>query len=325
MADQCLEFGVVFKQCADTPHAEVSKVEGKCVNIIFVSNNMAKARTLSLWQAVLLGVSLLLASSLMTAALILPQADSTHQGVNNLLPVRLIQAVRINPQQRIDALALQLGQIQARVMRLNALSERLAELAGVKDKDINPDQLPGQGGPMVQAHHLSTEDVSQQIEALAQQLEQRGDRLGVLESMLVQQKLKKSTIPSGRPVNASYNSSSFGWRVDPFTGQMAMHEGLDFMAEVGSPIYAAADGIVEQAESTPDYGNIVKVDHGAGLETRYAHVSRALVKAGDRVAKGQLIAEVGNTGRSTGAHLHFEVRLNGVALDPRKYLQNPKS
>lgn len=106
---------------------------------------------------------------------------------------------------------------------------------------------------------------------------------------------------------------------------MAFHEGLDFTAEKGTPIYAAADGIVSQAESTPDYGNIVKVDHGSGLETRYAHASRVLVKPGERVEKGQLIAEVGNTGRSTGAHLHFEVRLNGVALDPRKYLQNRNS
>jgi len=291
------------------------------VNIIFVSNNMAKAKTLTLWQAGLMLVGLMLTASLLTAALILPQADSAHQGVGNLLPMRLLQAVRTNSQQHIDALALQLGQLQARVMRLDALSERLAELAGVKDKDIKASQVPGQGGPMLQDRSLTADEISQQIEALTRQLEERSDRLGVLEAMLLQQNLKKNTLPSGSPVNVGYNSSSFGWRVDPFTGREAMHEGLDFMAEVGTPIYAAAGGIVAQAESTPDYGNIVKIDHGSGLETRYAHTSRMLVKPGDRVEKGQLIAEVGNTGRSTGAHLHFEVRLNGVALDPRKYLQ----
>lgn len=295
------------------------------MNIIFVSNNMAKARTLSLWQGVLLVVSLLLASSMLTAALILPQAGGTDQGVNKLLPMRMLQAMRSNHQQHLDALALQVGQLQARIMRLDALSERLAELAGVKDKDIKASQLPGQGGPMVQERSLSADELQQQITALTAQLEQRNDRLGVLEAMLLQQNLKKNTIPSGAPVNVGYNSSSFGWRVDPFTGHMAMHEGLDFMAEAGTPIYAAADGIVAQAESTPDYGNIVKVDHGSGLETRYAHALRLLVKAGDRVQKGQLIAEVGSTGRSTGAHLHFEVRLNGVPLDPRKYLQQSKS
>lgn len=283
---------------------------------------MAKAKTLTLRQVVLLVISLLLASSMLTAALILPQVDNAHQGVNNLLPVRMIQAVRGSPQQHLDALALQLGQIQARLMRLDALSERLAELAGVKDKDIRAMQIPGQGGPMVLERNLTANELSRQIADLTQQVEQRNDHLGVLEAMLLQQNLTKSTIPSGSPVNAGYNSSSFGWRVDPFTGHMAMHEGLDFMAEVGTPIYAAANGIVAQAENTPDYGNIVKVDHGSGLETRYAHALRLLVKVGDRVEKGQVIAEVGSTGRSTGAHLHFEVRLNGVALDPRKYLQH---
>lgn len=279
---------------------------------------MAKAKTLTLRQVVLLVISLLLASSMLTAALILPQVDNAHQGVNNLLPVRMIQAVRGSPQQHLDALALQLGQIQARLMRLDALSERLTELAGVKDKDIRAMQIPGQGGPMVLERNLTANELSRQIADLTQQVEQRNDHLGVLEAMLLQQNLTKSTIPSGSPVNAGYNSSSFGWRVDPFTGHMAMHEGLDFMAEVGTPIYAAANGIVAQAENTPDYGNIVKVDHGSGLETRYAHALRLLVKVGDRVEKGQVIAEVGSTGRSTGAHLHFEVRLNGVALDPRK-------
>jgi len=93
---------------------------------------------------------------------------------------------------------------------------------------------------------------------------------------------------------------------------MAFHEGLDFTAPVGTPIYAAASGIVVAAEKTPDYGNIVKLDHGSGVETRYAHTSRILVKLGQRVKKGQIIAEIGSTGRSTGAHLHFEVRLNGA-------------
>jgi murein DD-endopeptidase MepM/ murein hydrolase activator NlpD len=221
---------------------------------------------------------------------------------------------------------MQLGQLQARVMRLDALSERLAQLAGVNGKEMEGGaRAPGQGGPLLQARSLSADEISRQMTDLTRQLEERSDRLGVLETLLLQQNLKHATIPSGSPVDAAYNSSSFGWRNDPFTGQMAFHEGLDFTAEKGTPIYAAADGIVSQAENTPDYGNIIKVDHGSGLETRYAHASRILVKLGDRVAKGQLIAEVGNTGRSTGAHLHFEVRLNGVALDPRKYLQNRNS
>lgn len=277
-------------------------------------------------QALLLLVALLTVPPMLTAALILPQPGNSQQGVQALLPVRLIQAVRDNSQVHLDALAMQLGQLQARVMRLDALSERLAELAGVKENDIESTvPAPGQGGPLLQAHSLSANEISRQITELTRQLEERSDRLGVLEALLLQKNLKQNTIPNNSPVDAAYNSSSFGWRNDPFTGQMAFHEGLDFTAEKGAPIYAAAGGIVSQTERTSDYGNIVKLDHGSGLETRYAHASRILVKPGDRVEKGQLIAEVGNTGRSTGAHLHFEVRLNGVALDPRKYLKNRNS
>ena len=293
------------------------------MNIIFVSNNMAKARTLSLWQALLLLTALVIIPSLLLLAFILPQAGGNHQGDKAVaLLTKPLQFIRENPQEHLNALAMQLGQIQARVVRLDALSERLAKLAGIKDKDLNLDKPAGQGGPIVQEHDLSEKEMQAQIDQLTRQLAEHSEFLSFLESVLLQQSLNKSAMPSGRPVNTGYNSSSFGWRVDPFTGQMAFHEGLDFMAEVGTPIYAAAGGIVVSAENTPDYGRLIKVDHGSGVETRYAHTSVFLVKPGDRVEKGQMIARVGNTGRSTGAHLHFEVRINGVALDPRKYLNN---
>ncbi|OGV71855.1 MAG: peptidase M23 [Methylophilales bacterium RIFCSPHIGHO2_02_FULL_57_10] len=291
------------------------------MNIIFVHNNMAKARTLNWWQTLSLFAVLVTVPPLLMLSLILPQGNAMLKAVNPaaLLPAKfhLSQDER---QEHINALAIQLGQIQARVTRLNALGERLAKLAGVKEQDFDLDAVPGQGGPIARPHNLSEQDIEQQMTVLIAELERKSDRYGALESVLLQQSLKKDTLPSSRPVSAAYNSSSFGWRVDPFTGQMAFHEGLDFMANAGTPIHAAASGIVAAAEKTPDYGNIVKIDHGAGVETRYAHISRILVKPGQRVEKGQLIAEIGNTGRSTGAHLHFEVRLNGVALDPRRYL-----
>lgn len=294
------------------------------MNIIFVSNNMAKARTLTLRHGLVLLLLLMTVPAMLTL-LILPQANGEHHdvtsGVATLLPIQLHFSLK-NPQSHLDALALQLGEIQARIMRLDALSERLAELAGVKEKDLQGGQPPGQGGPMVHEYSMTEVQLQQKISELAIELERRSDRLNVLETVLLQQNLQKDTMPSDRPVDTGYNSSSYGWRVDPFTGKMAFHEGLDFMAEAGTPIYAAAGGIVTEAEQTPDYGKIVKIDHGAGLETRYAHTSMIMVKVGDRVEKGQLIAKVGNTGRSTGAHLHFEVRLNGAPLDPRKYLQN---
>lgn len=296
------------------------------MNIIFVSKNMTKARTLNLWQALALLLAIVTLPCMLLLALILPQGNGPLQAVN---PARLLPANfhlhQQDTQEHINALALQLGQIQARVIRLDALSERLAKFAGVKEKDLAKDDHPGQGGPMVRAYNLSANDIEKQMTDLMVELEHRADRLGVLESVLLQQSMKKDTLPSNMPVAAAYNSSSYGWRVDPFTGQMAFHEGLDFLAEVGTPIRAAASGIVVTAERTPDYGNIVKIDHGSGVETRYAHASKLLVKAGDRVVKGQLIAEVGNTGRSTGPHLHFEVRLDGASLDPRKYLKQEQN
>jgi murein DD-endopeptidase MepM/ murein hydrolase activator NlpD len=289
------------------------------MNIIFVSNNMAKARTLTLVQALLLLAAVIGVSVVLTLAFILPQADGKHQGVKNLLPNPLHFSLQ-NPQEHLDALALQLGELQARVMRLDALSDRLSKLAGVKEKTATEEPVPGRGGPEINAEGMTEAQLQQRINELTQDIEQRSDHLSMLEALLLQQSMKKNTLPSNNPVQASYNSSSYGWRIDPFTGRSAFHEGLDFTAETGTPIYASADGIVTAAEQTPDYGKIVKIDHGSGLETRYAHASAILVKAGERVSKGQVIARVGSTGRSTGAHLHFEVRLNGAALDPRKYL-----
>lgn len=283
---------------------------------------MAKARTLTLRQALLLLASLMLLPMLLTLAFILPQTDGKHQGVKALLPLPL--PFSLKPQEHLDALALQLGEIQARVMRLDALSDRLEKLAGIKEQGSEPDQS-GRGGPLVKEYGLTESQLQQKISELTVQIERRSDNLNVVEALLLQQHLQKDTLPTSSPVEAAYNSSSYGWRIDPFTGKMAFHEGLDFTAEIGAPIRASAAGIVTEAELTPDYGNIVKIDHGSGLETRYAHASSIMVKVGDRVEKGQLIAHVGSTGRSTGAHLHFEVRLNGVALDPRKYIQSKEN
>ncbi|MFA6178149.1 MAG: M23 family metallopeptidase [Candidatus Methylopumilus sp.] len=292
------------------------------MNIIFVSNSMSKPRVLTAPQLAALLLLLVAVVAGLTAAIILPQAESKHQGVKSILPSALHFPI-FNAQEHLDALALQLGEIQARVIRLDAISERLSKLAGVKAKDVEAERLPpGQGGPEIRPYGMTEAQLQQKIVELTTDIESRTDKLSLVEAMLLQQSMQKNALPTSYPVQGAYNSSSYGWRVDPFSGRMAFHEGLDFTAEVGSSIRAAAGGIVMSAEQTPDYGKIVKIDHGSGLETRYAHASKLLVKAGERVEKGQLIAEVGNTGRSTGAHLHFEVRLNGAALDPRKYLQS---
>lgn len=298
------------------------------MNIIFVSNNMAKAKTLSVLQVTLIACALICIPVLLTLWLIVPQETVAQQGGKSLIPPQLRFSFS-NPQKHLDAYAVQLGELQARMMRLDAQSERLAKLAGEK-KEVRENTPPlennvsaraGQGGPLVLNAPFTELDLQKQIAQLMEQVEFETEHLSDLEAKLLQQSVLKDTLPNSSPVDAAYNSSSYGWRIDPFNGNKAFHEGLDFSASVGTPIYAAAGGIVTTAEQTADYGKIVKIDHGLGLETRYAHASKLMVKLGERVEKGQVVALVGTTGRSTGPHLHYEIRLNGNVLDPRKYLK----
>lgn len=299
------------------------------MNIIFVSNSMSKAKTLTVLQVSIIVLVLILLPMFFALLLIVPQEPSAQKGGESLIPARLNFSFN-NTQKHLDAYAMQLGELQARIMRLDAQSERLAKLAedksGEKKKakhnntvEINKIK-PNRGGPLVLDAPLSEPDLQKRIAELTAQIDIKADYLSDLEAQLLQQSVLKGMLPNSSPITAAFNSSSFGWRLDPFNGHKAFHDGLDFTADTGTPIYAAAGGIVSAAEQTPDYGKIVKIDHGFGLETRYAHTSLIVVKVGDRVEKGQKIAEVGNTGRSTGPHLHYEIRLSGNALDPRKYL-----
>ena len=308
------------------------------MNIILVSNKMAKAKSLSVFQAGSLIAALVLVPVLLTLLFITPNSEIKERGMRALLPQQLKNTI-IDSQVHLDAYAKELGELQARMMRLDAQSQRLAKLAGEKDKqvtnvNVKPKfdtkdtkplmslELDGRGGPLINARPMTEPDLQAAIAELTQAVDARDDSLSSIEAKILQQSVLKDMLPNGTPVSAAYNSSSYGWRIDPFTGGKAFHEGLDFPANTGTPIRAAADGIVSEADHTPDYGNIVKIEHGAGLETRYAHASKLLVSVGERVVKGQEVAEVGSTGRSTGPHLHYEIRLNGESLDPRKYLQN---
>jgi murein DD-endopeptidase MepM/ murein hydrolase activator NlpD len=306
------------------------------MNIILVSNKMAKAKTLSVLQVSMIVLVMTLLPLLIVLMLIVPESSPSPDETKSLIPAQLKFSFK-NSQKHLDAYALELGEMQARMMRLDAQSERLAKLAGekvaapvklqlTKVKQVPPvtdktSQLP-RGGPLVLDAPMTESYLQQQIAELMAQVDVKTEYLSDIEAKLLQQSVLKDSLPNISPVNALYNSSSFGYRIDPFSGHKAFHEGLDFMANTGTPIYAAARGIVSFAEQTPDYGKIVKIDHGSGIETRYAHTSLLVVKAGDRVEKGQKIAEVGSTGRSTGPHLHYEIRFNGNPLDPRKYLKS---
>jgi murein DD-endopeptidase MepM/ murein hydrolase activator NlpD len=186
-------------------------------------------------------------------------------------------------------------------------------------------QTPGQGGAVsaMPSQDLSFGDLSRQLDALTRALDDRGDKLGVLESMYTMDSARKKLIPTVLPVTNGWNSSNYGWRIDPFNGQRAFHEGIDFIAQAGTAIRAAAGGVVVYSDFHPQYGNMVEIDHGNELVSRYAHASKRLVKAGDVILSGALIAEVGRSGRSTGTHLHFEVRHRGVPQNPAHFLRAP--
>ena len=219
--------------------------------------------------------------------------------------------------ENLDAMARKLGEMQAKMMQLEALGERVAGLAGV------PNELrvnPGRGGALVEGRSLSMQELQATLNDLEQLTGERTDLLTVIESRLFDQRVKKQMLPTQHPVHGGSLGSSFGWRIDPFTGRSALHTGLDFQADTGSPILAAAGGVVVTSEAHPQYGGMIEVDHGNDLITRYAHASRLLAKKGELVKRGQKIAEVGTTGRSTGPHLHFEVMVQGVPQDPQKFL-----
>lgn len=236
--------------------------------------------------------------------------------------------------QNLDAMAEKVGEMQARLMRLEAVSERVAGMAGMKANEFKAVEAPASsaGGPLVTLRERNALAPSSEIlgalnsevERLHALGERQTDVLTLIESHLFEKRLDALMMPSTQPV-AGPIGSGFGFRSDPFTGRPALHTGLDFPAPPGTPIVAAAGGMVLSAGAHPQYGLLVEVDHGNDLVTRYAHASRILVKQGDLVKGGQRIAEVGSTGRSTGPHLHFEVLLQGVQQNPVRFLQPSRS
>jgi murein DD-endopeptidase MepM/ murein hydrolase activator NlpD len=305
------------------------------LNIIVVSDATARARTLTLdwrhWTFGGLGLLVLFFSfTLLINYFTLRYAASIN---HPLLQAILLADQREEAQKtqeavqgHLNAMAVKLGDLQAQLLRLDGLGERLAKMAGLKPQELppplEPGKAPGRGGAApTLSRDLSVEEFSGLLGELSQQVEQRSDQLVVLEALLVNSSANKKFLPTLAPIVDGWFSSNFGWRIDPFSGQKAFHEGIDFPANVGTPIVAAASGKVIFADVHPQYGKMIEIDHGNGLVSRYAHASKLLVKEGDLVVRGQEIARVGATGRATGPHLHFEVRLNGAPQNPARFLQ----
>jgi len=235
------------------------------------------------------------------------------------------QAQASDPQVRksLAQMATRVGELQAQLVRLDALGERVQGLAGVRPEEFNFREKPGRGGAEPSSHparDLGVQEFQQMLDSLAEDVEHRADYFNVVESSLMRERVQAKLLPTSQPVAVGYNASSFGWRFDPFNGRSTFHEGIDFAAPTGTPVAAAAGGVVVTAEYHHQFGNMLEIDHGNGIVTRYAHASRLLMRVGDIVRRGQHVADVGSTGRSTGAHLHFEVLVMGVQQDPSKFL-----
>jgi murein DD-endopeptidase MepM/ murein hydrolase activator NlpD len=305
------------------------------LNIILVSERLAKARTINIGvrQLAIIAMGVVVSVFVMAGTLnylMLRYASELH-----FLPYLQTMVVSMQQTQQtqsesylrdnLNAMAQRLGEMQAQLLRLDTLGERLAKLAGFKPQDFRFGETPGRGGAVssVPSRDFSLSELTQQIENLTRNVDDRGDKLGVLESLLTLESAKKKLIPTMLPVLGGGYNSNFGWRIDPFTGQHSYHEGIDFAGGEGTPILAAAGGVVVYAEYHAAYGNMVEIDHGNDLISRYAHASKVHVKVGDMVLRGAKIAEVGRTGRATGTHLHFEVRQRGIAVNPAQFLQLP--
>lgn len=220
------------------------------------------------------------------------------------------------------AFARRIATLQAHVARIDAAGERMTRLANLDEGEFDFREAPALGGPIAEEGDAPELDqLLDELDTLEARVRSRSRQLSVLEDMLVDAQAREASRPEGRPVSSGYISSSYGRRTDPFTGRPASHYGLDFAARPGTDVSAVGSGIVEFAGFRRAYGHMVEINHGNGYTTRYGHNSKLLVRAGERVTRGQVIAEVGASGRATGPHLHFEVWQNGETVNPSKYVQ----
>ena len=295
------------------------------MQIILVSRHLKAARTITIMPRHVVATLAVFASLVFLTSLLF-----SWLSVHWRLPV--VEQFMISLQQKeaqksqdylsnnLLLMATRVGELQAKVLQLDTLGERLAGVAGVKRELLAPRNKPGEGGPFLPAP-LGAVELQREIDRLATEVEHRADELSVLESRLLERRVKERLLPTTLPVKNAAYGSPFGHRSDPIAGLRAMHEGIDFNAETGTPVVVAADGVVLSAGYHPEFGNLIEVDHGEGLLSRYAHLSRIDVPVGKLVRRDELIGAVGSTGRSTGSHLHFEVRMLGVAQDPAQFLK----
>jgi murein DD-endopeptidase MepM/ murein hydrolase activator NlpD len=304
------------------------------MNVILLSRRGGKARQFNLAHPLALSLIAVLTLGLLggTFALGLQLGRGVHTRMalgetsrfGNLLTQQKQQIADLKQQLqlRVDAMAMRLGEMQAHVIRLDALGKRLTEMADIDSREFDFDHDPPSGGPESEGEGVSAQipDLTAMVTNLQQQVELRDSQLSALENVILARQLKEEIHPEGRPVTEGFISSYFGERADPFDGRETFHKGVDFAGAEGSNVVAVAAGVVTWAGERSGFGKLVEINHGDGYVTRYAHNERTLVSVGETVKRGQAIALMGSTGRSTGPHVHFEVLRNGRQVDPLSYI-----
>ena len=293
------------------------------MKIIFIGRKTSKPKSISLALLILILFVLLLLNIYLVNYFFDNRKLNNDSNLSNFIVTDGAPQFR----QNLDIYVNQIGELYSRILDIDQQTERLQDV--MKKQILGNQKLPrlnkknkldGKRGAFLD-QGLRQNNIQKTLEMLMWNIQAREEIYNKMEAMLLKQSVLKETLPSLYPVDVPYSSSSYGWRMDPILGKRAFHEGVDFSAAHGEPIYATAGGIVKTAGKSGNYGNLVTINHGGGLQTRYAHISKILVKKGDIVKKEDLIAYVGNTGRSTGPHLHYEIRLNKYSLDPKQYLK----
>jgi murein DD-endopeptidase MepM/ murein hydrolase activator NlpD len=304
------------------------------MNVIFVGRKSGRVKEFDLRHPLVVGAALLTVLGIVGAAFSVGVSLGTHHGAVNRInqlgnwsaelmrQQAQIEDVKRVLQEKVNALALRVGQMNANVIRVNALGKRLTHMAKLNDGEFDFSNPPALGGADSGADGQPAQipNLTTMVDDLQTQLSSREQQLGVLENLILNRELNKQVYPEGRPVEEGFISSYFGRRADPFTGYSAVHKGLDFAGPEGTKVISVAAGLVTYAGERTGYGQMIEINHGNGLATRYAHNEQLLVKQGDMVRKGQEVALMGSTGRSTGPHLHFEVLKNGTQVDPLRFI-----
>ena len=303
------------------------------MNVIFVGRKTGRVKQIDLHHPLVVGAAVALVFAIVGGAFSVGmRLGSRHRGVNPIDQLgswsadlvrqkAQIEDVRRILQEKVNALAMRVGQMNANVIRLDALGKRLTRMANLADGEFDFGNPPALGGAeTADGQPAQVPNLTAMVDDLQSQLSSREQQLGVLENLILTRELNKQVYPEGRPVAQGFISSYFGARADPFTGYAAVHKGLDFAGPEGTKVSSVAAGLVTFAGERSGFGQMVEINHGNGLSTRYCHSEKLLVKQGDMVRKGQEVALIGSTGRSTGPHLHFEVLRDGVQVDPLRFI-----